>query len=75
MPAGDAVGVFTDDWSRDGRLLGYHADQTNAIDLWFLPLLGDRHPRPFLKTRFRQFGLKFSPRQQDRWLTIQMNPG
>ena len=61
VPAGDTLGAFMDDWSHDGRLLGYHVNMPHAIDLWLLPLLGDRRPRPFLKTRFREFGMKFSP--------------
>jgi serine/threonine protein kinase len=61
VPAGDTMGAFTDDWSHNGRLLAYHMDMTDTIDLWLLPLLGDGKPRPFLKTRFREFGMKFSP--------------
>ena len=61
VPAGDTEGVFTDDWSRDGRLLGYHADTNNTDHLWLLPLSGTVNHGHFLKTRFRQFGMKFSP--------------
>jgi Tol biopolymer transport system component len=61
LPAGDTGGVFPDDWSRDGRLLAYHVNVLDTVHLWFLPLSGDRTPRPFLKTRFREFGTKFSP--------------
>jgi Tol biopolymer transport system component/predicted Ser/Thr protein kinase len=61
VPAGDTLGAFTEDWSHDGRLLGYHANTPNSIGLWLLPLSGGGTPRPFLRTRFREFGLKFSP--------------
>jgi serine/threonine protein kinase len=61
VPAGDTMGVFTEDWSHDGRLLGYHANTSDSIGLWLLPLTGGGTPRPFLPARFRQYGLKFSP--------------
>jgi Tol biopolymer transport system component len=61
VPAGDTLGVFTEDWSRDGRWLAYHTNVPNAIELWLLPLPGGGKPRPFLQTRFRTYGLKFSP--------------
>ena len=32
----------------------------DSIGFWLLPLTGGK-PRPFLPTRFREFGLKFSP--------------
>jgi Tol biopolymer transport system component/predicted Ser/Thr protein kinase len=61
VPAGDTMGAFTEDWSRDGRLLGYHANMSGSIGFWLLPLTGGGKPRPFLPTMFREFGLKFSP--------------
>jgi eukaryotic-like serine/threonine-protein kinase len=61
VPAGDTMGAFTEDWSHDGRLLGYHANTPNSIDLWLLDLPGGGKPRPFLQIRFRGYGLKFSP--------------
>lgn len=61
VPAGATMGAFTEDWSHDGRLLGYHANMPNSIGLWLLPLPGGGKPRPFLQTRFREYGLKFSP--------------
>jgi Tol biopolymer transport system component len=60
VTAGDTMDAFTEDWSHDGRLLGYHANMPNSIGLWLLPLEGGK-PRPFLRTRFREYGLKFSP--------------
>ncbi len=61
VAAGDTLGAFPDDWSRDGRLLSYHVDMTDTVDLWLLPLLGGGKPQPFLRTRFTEIGMKFSP--------------
>src|SRR5262249_48026477 len=40
--------------SPDGRLLLYNTRGNNSIDLWLLPLEGERTPRPFTKTQFTE---------------------
>jgi serine/threonine protein kinase/Tol biopolymer transport system component len=42
------------DWSRDGQFILYdNLDQkTNKLDLWALPLAGDREPFPLMQTEF-----------------------
>ena len=40
--------VFPSDWSSDGRFLAYYrTDAKTGIDVWVLPLFGDRTPIPF----------------------------
>ena len=49
-------------WSPDGRLLLYETvhPKTN-IDLWVLPMEGERKPVPFLITQFNERQARFSP--------------
>ncbi len=51
---------FPQDWSRDGRFLLYAAIGSD-LDLWVLPLEGERKPVPFLRTPFRETQGRFSP--------------
>ncbi len=56
-----------DDWSRDGKYLLYtDTGPETKLDLWFLPLLGDRKPIPFLRTKFNEVQGQFSP--DGRWV-------
>ncbi|MDQ5858917.1 MAG: protein kinase, partial [Acidobacteriota bacterium] len=55
------------DVSPDGRFLVYETtDPRNRIDLWILPLSGDRTPRPLIATPFGEFAAQFSP--DGRWI-------
>jgi Tol biopolymer transport system component len=59
-------------WSADGQFLLYQsADQTNNVDLWVVPMVGDRTPSVFLKTPFREFYGAFSP--DNRWVAYMSN--
>jgi Tol biopolymer transport system component len=59
-------------WSRDGRYLLYSIGEPSAgVDLWVLPLFGDRKPFPFLSTPFGEVRAKFSP--DGRWITYTSN--
>ena len=59
-------------WSADGRFLLYQsADQANNLDLWIMPMMGDRTPSVFLKTPFREGYGAFSP--DDRWVAYMSN--
>jgi Tol biopolymer transport system component len=62
------VGFQTpDDWSRNGKSLAYtDSNQQTGNDLWILSLVGERTARPILKTRFNEWGARFSPDSQ--WL-------
>jgi Tol biopolymer transport system component len=59
-------------WSADGRFLLFHRNdpQTDA-DISVLPTAGDRTPRVFLKTPFREVLAAFSP--DGRWVAYQSN--
>jgi hypothetical protein len=67
-PGGQALLVstaypkFPADWSRDGRFLIYdeYHPQT-GLDLWALPLTGERTPFPIVATGGDEFGGQLSP--------------
>jgi len=63
---------FLEDWSDDGRFVAYR-DQTpeTGDNLWILPLNGERKPFPFLRTRFEEWGARFSP--DSRWVAFVSN--
>jgi serine/threonine protein kinase len=51
-------------WSADGRFIAFTNEDRQAntkLDLWILPLFGDRKPFPFLQTPFNESGAQFSP--------------
>jgi serine/threonine protein kinase len=55
------------DWSPDGQFLMYTVnDPRTKIDLWILPLFGDRKPFPFLNTQANERLGRFSP--DGRWI-------
>ena len=55
------------DWSGDGRFIAYETyDPQGRLDLWLLPLEGDRRPKPWLETPFNETNARFSP--DSRWL-------
>jgi serine/threonine protein kinase len=63
---------FPQDWSRDGRFLLYSSVGSGTdLDLWVLPLEGERKPVPFLKTLFSETQGRFSP--DSRWIAYTSN--
>ena len=56
------------DWSGDGRFITYctYDDPKTRIDVWVLPLFGDRKPIPFLNTESNELYPYFSP--DGRWI-------
>jgi len=60
-------GKFPTDWSPDGRFIAYNSISPKGdVDVWLLPLFGDRKPIPFVQSEFfEEFGF-FSP--NGRWL-------
>jgi Tol biopolymer transport system component len=59
-------------WSADGRFLLYRSiDPQTSLDLWVVPMVGDRTPSVFLKTRFREGYGEFSP--DGRWVAYESN--
>jgi serine/threonine protein kinase len=58
------------DWSPDGRFLLYRSvDQNENLDIWALPMEGDRKPFPVVQTNFRETDGQFSP--DGRWIAYQ----
>jgi hypothetical protein len=58
---------FADDWTRDGRYIMYETDDPKTkYDLWYLPLFGDRKPKPYLQSEFNEAHARFSP--DGRWV-------
>src|SRR6185436_4555028 len=57
-----------EDWSPDGRFLLYTQE---SVDVWVLPLFGERNPFPFLKTPFSESQPQFSP--NGRWVVYGSN--
>jgi Tol biopolymer transport system component len=53
-------------WSSDGRHLAYAVTMNGSVDIWALPLEGERRPFPVLNTRFSEFDARFSP--DGRWI-------
>ena len=67
---------FPEDWSSDGKWLMYRlTGQKTSLDLWLLPLEGDRKPIPYLQTPFDEQNARFSPGPSGapRWLAYQSN--
>ena len=53
---------WTTDWSLDGRFILYTSIfPKTGLDLWVLPMEGDRKPVPYLQTPFNEDYAKFSP--------------
>ena len=64
------------DWSRDGRFLVYASqDPKTRLDLWVLPMTGDRAqrapPAPYLQTEFDESQGQFSP--DGKWMAYTSN--
>jgi Tol biopolymer transport system component len=64
----DSVAKNATSWSADGRFILYSTGGAPAIDIWVLPLEGDRKPFPFLQTRFNESDGQFSP--DGRWVAF-----
>jgi eukaryotic-like serine/threonine-protein kinase len=53
---------FLHDWSRDGKFIAYSSLNTSTnIDLWALPMTGDKKPFPLLQSPFVEDHARFSP--------------
>ncbi|HKC23415.1 MAG TPA: protein kinase [Thermoanaerobaculia bacterium] len=58
---------FPADWSPDGRFFLYVTrGPKTRVDIWTLPLFGDRRPRPVLVTEFDEQSPQVSP--DGRWI-------
>jgi len=53
---------FLTDWSRDGRYVVFTTGSPDTnLDIWFIPLDGDRKPTPLLQSPFNEDDGRFSP--------------
>jgi Tol biopolymer transport system component len=60
LPPGEVQ--YADDWSADGRYITYaELGPGTRMDLWIMPLFGDRKPFPFVNTPFNEKEARFSP--------------
>jgi Tol biopolymer transport system component/DNA-binding winged helix-turn-helix (wHTH) protein len=55
------------DWSPDGRFIAYeNEDSPRNVNIWVLPLFGDRKPIPLARTGFSEMYPRFSP--DGKWI-------
>ena len=64
----DTGGAYPDSWSSDGRYILYdkNGGPQTKVDLWVLPITGDKKPFPYLLTEFEEAHAQFSP--DGRWV-------
>ncbi|MEE9231600.1 MAG: protein kinase, partial [Acidobacteriota bacterium] len=59
--------MFPTSWSPDGQVLAYtEQNPTTGLDIWVLPLEGERKPVSYLRTDFDEYDATFSP--DGKWL-------
>ena len=63
--------LYPSDVSPDGRFLLYTRALSGPTDLWYISLVGDRAPQPFVATEFRERDGQFSP--DGKWIAYQSN--
>jgi eukaryotic-like serine/threonine-protein kinase len=64
--------VFASSWSPDGHFLAFvEQDSKTGMDLWILPVGGDRKPYPFVNSTFREWFGEFS--RDGRWIAYESN--
>jgi len=57
-------------WSHDGKWLLYQAvDPRSGVDMWVMPMTGERKPQVVLQTQFNEGRARFSP--DGRWIAYQ----
>ena len=63
------------DWSRDGRVMLYSLQSNDlssqALDLWIVPVTGDRQPIPFMTTPFGEGRGQLAP--DGKWVAYTSN--
>jgi eukaryotic-like serine/threonine-protein kinase len=60
-------GKTPNDWSADGRFLLYSdVDPKTGVDLWVLPMNGEKKPQPVVRSPFTDFQGRFSP--DGKWI-------
>ena len=61
-----SINKFPDDFSPDDKYLLYDDDKPGNLDLWILPMTGDRKPFPYLETAANEGHGHFSP--DGKWI-------
>jgi serine/threonine protein kinase/Tol biopolymer transport system component len=66
-------GAFAPEYSPNGRALLFQVDGAHMmdVDIWVLPLSGDRRPYPWANSKFLEFDPKFSP--DGKWVAYVSN--
>lgn len=66
--AATGLATYPRDWSSDGRFILYDnvSDPANGVDLWIVPVQGERKPFAYLSTPFNEQQSYFSP--NGRWI-------
>jgi Tol biopolymer transport system component len=70
IPPATSPGVSGVDWSR-GDIIVYESGSRESGDLWTIAMSGDRKPRLFLETRYREMSGTMSP--DSRWIAYMSN--
>lgn len=64
---GSEIPKHHSDWSPDGRFIAYeNEDSPKNMNIWVLPLFGDRKPIPLASTGFSEMYPRFSP--DGKWI-------
>jgi Tol biopolymer transport system component/DNA-binding winged helix-turn-helix (wHTH) protein len=64
---GSETPKYHSDWSPDGRFIAYeNEDSPKNVNIWVLPLFGDRKPIPLARTGFSEMYPRFSP--DGKWI-------
>ena len=73
LVAATGLATYPRDWSSDGRFILYdnYRDPANGVDLWIVPVQGERKPFPYLSTPFNEQEGYFSP--DGRWIAYSSN--
>ncbi len=72
LPLASAQDKYPIGWSPDGRFLLYsNFDPKTGIDIWALPMDGDRKPFPVVRTNFDEDLAQFAP--DGKWIAYQSN--
>ena len=65
----DDLDKYPSSWSSDGRYLAYEAISNNThLDIWVLPMFGDRKPYSFLQEKYNTRYPAFSP--DGKWMAF-----
>jgi eukaryotic-like serine/threonine-protein kinase len=73
LPLEGPGNIVANDWSADGRYIAFEDRTSGNVDLWVLPLFGDRQPLPLVRTEFDESTAVFAP--DGHWIAYSSNDG